>query len=243
MDEGDYRDEPQTGDDPAVAFERLRGEVSLLRSAIEGLTAARAAIDIPDYEPTLERTEKVLVILAQQIDGMRKSPAMTLTPETMGSRLNASVMESVNTLRSHTQASKSALDGTVSELRGIIRSARTGDEQSRWLYLSGGGGLVLGMLFYTVLAGPIARLAPASWQWPERMAARTLAMPMWDAGQRLMTVANPEGWRGIVTAANLARDNRDTIETCRRSAAKARKAVRCTIEVKSEQERASPSTR
>src|SRR3546814_255167 len=97
MDEDDYRDE--TSDDPARAFERLRGEVSLLRSAIEGLTAARESIDIPDYEPTLARTEKVLAVLAQQIDGVRKSPAMTLTPENMGSRLNASVMETVNTLR------------------------------------------------------------------------------------------------------------------------------------------------
>src|SRR3546814_7931077 len=70
MDEDDYRDE--TSDDPARAFERLRGEVSLLRSAIEGLTAARESIDIPDYEPTLAHTEKVLAVLAQQIDGVRK---------------------------------------------------------------------------------------------------------------------------------------------------------------------------
>jgi hypothetical protein len=232
MDEDEYRDSP-AGDDPAAAFERLRGEVSLLRSAIEGLTAARESIEIPDYEPTLERTEKIMTVLVQQIDAMRKSPAMTLTPENMGSRLNASVMETVNTLRSHAQASKSALDGTVGELRGLVRSARTGDEQNRWLYLFGGGGLVLGLLLYALLAGPIARLMPMSWQWPERMAARTLALPMWDAGQRMMTAANPEGWRAIVTAANLARDNRETIEACRRSA-KAKKAVRCTIEVKPE---------
>src|SRR3546814_1754394 len=56
MDDDNYRDEAGAGDDPAAAFDRLRGEVSLLRSAIEGLTAARESIDIPDYEPTLERT-------------------------------------------------------------------------------------------------------------------------------------------------------------------------------------------
>ena len=50
----DYRDEPQ--DDPAAAFDRLRGEVSLLRSAIEGLTAARESIDIPDYEGSLHES-------------------------------------------------------------------------------------------------------------------------------------------------------------------------------------------
>jgi hypothetical protein len=187
MTDDDYRDEPHAGDDPAAAFERLRGEVSLLRSAIEGLTAARENIDIPDYEPTLARTEKVLTVLAEQFGLLRQSPAMTLTPETMGGRLNAAVADSVNTLRSHAQASKSALDGTVNDLRGLIRSARHADEQDRRVYLFGGGGLVLGLVLYAMLAGPIIRLAPASWQWPERVAARVLAeRTPWDAGQHLM---------------------------------------------------------
>src|SRR3546814_13989477 len=89
MDEDDYRDE--TSDDPARAFERLRGEVSLPRSAIEGLTAASESIAIPDYEPTLARAEKVLAVLAPQIERVRQSPAMALTPENMGMRLNRRV--------------------------------------------------------------------------------------------------------------------------------------------------------
>lgn len=233
MDENEYRDEAGAGDDPVRAFERLRGEVSLLRSAIEGLTAARESIDIPDYEPTLERTEKVMTMLAQQIDAMRKSPAMTLTPENMGSRLNASVMETINTLRSHSQASKSAMDGVVGDLRGLVLSARRSDEQNRWLYIIGGSGLLLGLLFYAVLAGPVARLMPASWLWPERMATRivTEATP-WEAGTHLMARASPASWEAIVAAANLVKDNRETIDRCRESAAKAKKAVRCTIDVK-----------
>lgn len=231
MDEDDYRDE--AGDDPALAFERLRGEVSLLRSAIEGLTAARESIDIPDYEPTLERTEKVLSILVQQIDAMRKSPAMTLTPENMGSRLNAAVAETVNAVRSHAQASKSAMDGTVSELRGLVLSARRADEQNRWLYMIGGGGVLLGLLLYAAFAGPIARLMPASWQWPERMAARVLAEPtQWDAGQHLMQRAAPASWAMIVAADPLADGNREALQACRETATKAKKPVRCTIEVK-----------
>ena len=220
----DYRDEPQ--DDPAAAFDRLRGEVSLLRSAIEGLTAARESIDIPDYEPTLARTEKVLTVLAEQFGLLRQSPAMTLTPENMGGRLNAAVVDSMNTLRSHAQASKSALDGTVNDLRSIIRSARHADDQDRRVYLFGGGGLVLGLLLYAVLAGPLARLAPASWQWPEKVATRVLAeRTPWDAGR--------ESWAAIVAADRLLRYNRETIDGCREQAEKAKKAVRCTIEVKS----------
>ena len=35
------RQDSQERDDPALAFERLRGEVSLLRHAVEALTTAR----------------------------------------------------------------------------------------------------------------------------------------------------------------------------------------------------------
>src|SRR3546814_4020764 len=48
-----------------------------------------------------------------------------------------------------------------------LASARRGDKQNRWLYIFGGGGLVLGLLLYAVLAGPIARIMPTSWRWPE----------------------------------------------------------------------------
>lgn len=220
-------------DDPVEAFERLRGEVALLRRAVEGLTTAREFIDLPDYEPTLARTEKVLGILAQQIDAMRKSPAMTLTPETMGSRLNASVTETVNAVRGPVQASKAALDGAVGDLRSLVASARRAEEQKRWLIGGCGGGIVVGLVFYAALAGPVARLMPASWQWPERMATRALGeQDAWEAGQRLMQAAAPASWRAIVTASPLAEGNREAVQQCREAADKANKPVRCTIEVK-----------
>ena len=56
MGEGDGLDD---ADDPARAFEKLRGEVSLLRLAVEGLTAARENIEIPDYQPTLTKTQEI----------------------------------------------------------------------------------------------------------------------------------------------------------------------------------------
>src|SRR3546814_1282304 len=65
------------------------------------------------------------------------------------------------------------------------------------------------------------------------LATRALAEPtLWDAGTHLMQRASPASWEGIVAAANLARDNRETIEACGAAAAKAKKTVRCTIEVK-----------
>ena len=151
-------EDSQERDDPVLAFERLRGEVSLLRHAVEALTTARESIDIPDYEPTLERTEKVLGILVQQIDGVRKSPAMTLTPENMGGRLNASVAEATRELRAQVQATDTVLRSAAHDLQNIVASARRGDEQNRWLYIAGVVGLMLGLLLYALVAGPIASM-------------------------------------------------------------------------------------
>jgi len=239
MDDEDYQEpHADAGDDPAAAFERLRGEVALLRHAVEGLASARASIEIPDYQPTLERTEKVLGVLAQQIEGVRKSLAMTLTPETLGQRVNASVTSATNELRNSVSSAKSALDGATRDLSGLVASARRGDEQNRWIFMFGMGGVALGCLLYVLLAGPIARMMPANWQWPERMATRVLGEDsQWLAGQRLMQTAAPESWALIVAAWPLSDSNRETIQGCREAAAKAKKAVRCTIEVKPDSQR------
>lgn len=218
--------------DPALAFDRLRGEVSLLRHAVEGLTMTRESIDIPDYEPTLARTEKVLGILVQQIDGVRKSPAMTLTPETMGGRLNAAVTEATRELRGQVQASDMALRNATRDLQEIVVSARRSDAQKRQIMLVGGVGLAAGLLLYAMLGPPIARMMPARWQWPESLAMQALGeKSAWDAGQRLMQTAAPESWAAIVAAAPLAAGNRQAVQACREAAGEAKKPVRCTIEV------------
>ncbi|KEQ51688.1 DUF6118 family protein [Sphingobium chlorophenolicum] len=230
-----YRDESASDGDPALAFERLRGEVALLRRAVEGLTAARESIDIPDYEPTLARTEKVLGILAQQVEGMRKNPAMMLTPETLGGRLNATIAEATRELQAQVRAAKSTLDDAARAMSGLVASARRGEQQNRWLLWTGLGGLALGLLLYAVFAGPIARAMPARWHWPERLATRVLGeRSAWDAGQHLMQMAAPESWAMIVTANPLADGNREALEACRDTAAKIKKLVRCTIEVREE---------
>ncbi|MEK9213205.1 DUF6118 family protein, partial [Sphingomonas sp. 2378] len=71
-------------------------------------------------------------------------------------------------------------------------------------------------------------------QWPEKMAARTLRMSMWEAGRHLLIVDSPESWNALVEGWNVMRDNRKTIEGCRKTAAKAGEPVRCTIRIASE---------
>ncbi len=232
MDEDEYR-EPHAGDDPVAAFERLRGEVSLLRHAVEGLTAARENIEIPDYEPTLERTEKILAALAQRIDPIAKSPLLSMTPDSMASQIATAAIGARREDARLVAEARAGLDQAAREIGNRLASARRGDEQNRWLLWAGLGGVALGMLLYALAQVPIAQLAPTSWRWPERLATRVLDEGgQWEAGQRLMQSAAPESWALIVAASPLSDANRETVQRCREAADKASKPVRCTIEVR-----------
>src|SRR3546814_3877637 len=99
MDEDNDRNNGRAGDDPQAAVEQLRGEVALVRLAVEGLARARESIEIHDYKPTLANTEKILLALTQRVDVIAKSPAMKLTQETMGERVNATVASATGELQ------------------------------------------------------------------------------------------------------------------------------------------------
>jgi len=228
-------DDRQGEDGAARAFEQLTREVSLLRAAVEGLTAARESIDIPDYQPTLERTEKILVALAQRIDPIAKSPLLSMTPDSMVSQIAAAAAAARREDARLVAEARAGLDQAAREIGNRLASARRGDEQNRRLYIFGGGGVILGLLFYAALAGPIARSMPISWRWPERMATRVLdERGAWDAGQRLMQTAAPDSWSVIVAASPLSETNRKAVQACRERAEKVKEPVRCTIEVKSD---------
>lgn len=226
----------ESEDDAARAFGQLTREVSLLRAAVEGLTAARESIEIPDYGPTLERTEKILVALVQRIDPIAKSPLLSMTPDAMASQIaTAATAARCEDARLVAEA-RAGLDQAAREIGNRLASARRGDEQNRWLYIVGIGGVVLGLLLYAILVGPLVRATPDSWQWPEYLATRMLGEnDAWAGGQRLMQVGSPHAWSGIVTAVHRDKANRDVLKACEKAAVKAGKSVRCTIEVKEEQ--------
>ena len=229
-------DEDDGEDQAAQAFETLRAEVSLMRRAVERLAAERAEVpDVPDYSETLGVISRNLSATAQQVDALVKSPALSLTPEETGRQIDAASFTARREDHRLFLAAKQGMDEVAARLGRHLQSDIAAGEQRRRLGYAGLIGLVAGMAVWAILPGGLARAMPESWHWPERMAARTLGLPMWDGGQRLMAVASPDAWRGITGAATLARDNRDAIGACRTAAARAKKSVRCTIEVKAEE--------
>ena len=236
-------DDIQEGGDPAEAFDRLRAviegqdrELALLRRAVEGLAAERASIDIPDYTETLGALQQGVNIAAENIGRvgqfLKQAPALAMTPEQMAQRIAAAG----NAARREDQAAlaRAGEDKAriMADLRVIAGSAWTrADQRNRQLWF-GLGGMAIGIFAWAILPGLVARaIAPASWQWPEHMAARMVDLPMWQAGGQLLATADPTAYRAIVGADRIVTANRQAIEGCSKAAVKARATVRCTIKI------------
>ena len=224
------------GDEAARAFDDLRGEITLLRRVVERLTAERSDDGhAPDYSETLGIIVNNITATAHRVDALVKSPALALTPEA----LNRQIVEVGTAGRSEDRraigAARQAIEDVATKLGRLLESHVLADEQRRRLRktrrIGVVAGLVAGMMLWGVLIGPIARAMPVSWLLPERMAARSLRMPMWKGGQRLMRAGNAQAFARVLLGNQLVTANVGLLTICRRQAAKVGKAVRCTIKV------------
>lgn len=130
--------------DAAVAFEDLRREISLQRTAIEGLTAAKDKL--PDYSPTLRDISSRLDRIDREIEGINDKPAMRLTPETLAAR----VSDAASAVRAEDRKvigdARDALARELGRVEGMIRQKRSNAEQDWWVTWASMGGLLCGAL-------------------------------------------------------------------------------------------------
>jgi hypothetical protein len=230
--------EPQPrAETAAEAFARLDdrvagldGRIALMVRAVEHMAAERLNIEIPDYNPTLEKTNAYLAAVHKRMKAIEEAPALDMTPEDMSARIAAAAQKAREDDRASVQHVQQSQADAVQALRRIIGNARTREQQREHLWWGIGGGVLAGCLLWAILPGVVARIMPVSWHWPERIAARTVREPtLWEAGARIMHADSPEAWQFIADAAEMRRANRDKIAACERAAAKTKKPVRCTI--------------
>ena len=225
-------DDNDNGGGPVEAFEALRAEVALQRRAIEGLAAERSAIEIPDYSETFAKQLQGIAIVMREVAALQKLPALSMTPEQMATRIGAAGATARRA--DHDALTRAASDMTAAarEERGIVASAWTAERQRMhqlWFAL---GGLVVGILLWTVLPGLVAReLAPASWQWPEKLAARNLGVDtMWAGARRMAAVGSPDTWNTMIDGADIERQNQAALARCCK-AARDGKPVKCIVTI------------
>lgn len=221
--------EPETAQE---AFARMEGELALLRRAVERMAIERAELpEQPDYSETLAGLLQTINATFQRADALVVAAKEGATPRHVVDRIVAAGADARAEDRRTIATAAAELKDATRVLQGIAVSARRGDEQNRWLMWTAIGGVVLGMILWAAFAGIVARAVPASWQWPEKMAARTLNVPMWEGGQRMMQAASPSAFAALAAGDQVVAANRKALEACRKRADQEHKTVRCTVNV------------
>lgn len=212
--------------------ERLEGRMAVMARALEHIAIEKQSLEFPDYGPTLAKMNGYLVTLAGQTKNIMDAPAMQLTPESMAERLCEAARAARETDRATIKKSQELHHQAHADQMRAVGAIRTKQKQRWHMFYCGGGAALAVSLLWLIYPGWAANIGPQSWLWPEQVARRTLGeASLWDAGIRLMRTENPEGWQAIVDAADLARENRDTIAACEKAAAKMKEPIRCTISI------------
>jgi hypothetical protein len=173
--------------DAADAFERVRSELSLLHSAIEGLTAAREKT--PDYSATLGNMAQALRSLNTRLQTIEQSRALSLSPVKLAEEISAAAGAARAQDQKMLPEARDALNRSLGWINGMINRGQSVARRSEREFMIGAGGFVAGILLWSVLPGVIVRSLPESWHAPEWMAARMMGVDQLQAGTRMIETA------------------------------------------------------
>lgn len=211
----------------------LDGRIALMVRAVEHMAAERLSIEIPDYNPTLEKTNAYLAAIHKRLKAIEDAPALDMTPENIGARIATAAHKAREADRASVEQVQQSQTDAVQALHRIIGNARTREQQHQHLWWGIGGGFLAGCLLWAIVPGVTLRALPQSWHMPESMAAHIIGEPtLWEAGDRLMQAGSPQAWAALNQAAEMLRDNREVIEKCQETAEKTKKATRCAIQIR-----------
>jgi hypothetical protein len=155
-----------------------------------------------------------------------------LTPEMIGRQIEAAGRQVRKDADLALAAVQNNLQNAISALARTTGSVRTGRKQNQWLAGSAGLALVLGAMGGAIILPAIDWAVPEGWLWPEKRAISALRRGGWEAGERLLIVADTKRWNAIRAAAKLSEENSGAIERCAmRAADRKLRSVGCTVEV------------
>jgi len=133
-----------TASDPARAFEDLRGEVSLLRLAVQGLSAERR--NAPDYLPTLQDIAGRLQSVGQSLKRIEQAPTMVLTPDSFASKIKEAAAAARVEDRRLVADAKESLRDSLDRIDALVERGWTAERQWRQLLWTGAIAFALGIL-------------------------------------------------------------------------------------------------
>ena len=208
-------------DDPAAAFEALREEVAQLRTLLEG----RGTSEAVDYTPSLAALTQRLKGVEERLKLVQQQPALALTPGGHVRSLESAAETYRGQLRRDLEGARHALSSAAADLRGAVGQLRDKERQKLWLWGAAAAGAVAGVLAWTGLSGPIARVLPG--QLAQKMAAATLGQDRAAAGQQLLASGDPSGWAQALKAIRIYEANKAAITACEKRRLDARQSTTC----------------
>jgi hypothetical protein len=218
-------------DDATRAFEDLRAEVVVLRRAVEALGPALKENRAPDYSLTLGQIAKAQAAMGARLEAMEGHPALQLTPEAFGARVEQAVTEASRQVLRDSEGAARAISWANQEAQAIIGSARTREAQNWRLLEVAALGVAAGLILFPLLGFPLARNLPFG-SLPDRLATAALGEDGWSAGTGLMSRADPAQWRAINESLLRSEAASDELKACYEAAKKTGKEQRCNVAVK-----------
>jgi hypothetical protein len=153
------REEDQL-DDATRAFEDVRAEVMVLRQAVEALGPALKENRAPDYSLTLGQSAKAQATVYEHLAAMEGHPALQLTPEAFGARVERAVAEALRKILRDAEGAARAISGANQEAQAMLGSARTRKAQNWRLLQSAALGVAAGVILFPLLSGCVGAGLP-----------------------------------------------------------------------------------
>lgn len=228
---------PDDAGDPAAAFEALRRTVEKQGAQIGAeMTVIRRGVEAafdqfekfqqpPDYGPDLGRVVQQLALVAERLEAVEQSPILRNGPEHYARALERSGESLVRTAVQQLEGKGRDLEREANNLAAYIKSAYDRRSQDLRMWIAGGIGLLAGALLVLLLP----RILPFAAD--THVAAIVMGQDRWNAGVTMMQTADPDGWRSVVDASQLTRDNAEAIGRCAQAARTAGEDQPCTITV------------
>ena len=214
------------------ALEAVARRLAGVTAAVDGFAERQQDLLGRDYSEDLALIHQSCEDLRERIDALAQKPALVLTPEMIGRQIEASGRQVRKDADLALAAVHDNLQNAISALAKMTGSVRTVRQQNQWLGGAAGVALVLGTMGGAIILPAIDWVVPEGWLWPEQRAMSALRRNGWDAGERLLSVANPDRWNAIQAAVRISDANSVAIANCARRAAERKlKTVGCTVEV------------
>jgi hypothetical protein len=199
--------QPAEIDETAAAFDTMSRKLAGLTAAVEGFASRQQEMHARDYGSDLARlldaTEKMRIA----INTLDRRPAMALTPERIASQIEVAGEQTRSADHQVWDTAHRGLNQAIQTLGEMTVSARKAENQNFWLAIAAAIALVIGLALGMVLPERIDQTMPESWHWPEQRAASVLGRSEWDAGLRLLEVADLKRAKAMEAAVLMPTDN------------------------------------